>query len=242
MVQWFEFESSMNKDFVYSLGFSVHHSLLLRSIEEFVHQMLVSVDESLYTPQTVHEALHKYPDYCQALVEYFSCRFNPIHGGVSQKTQRNRDRLEAMITRMDSGIPYNDKRRKTILRLALAFIDSIEKTNYYVIRRSSLSFRVCPDILDKVEGLDRKAFYPEKPFAIFYVKGKNFIGFNIRFRDLARGGVRTLLPMDREKRDEQHKGVFRECYGLAYTQQFKNKDIPEGGSKSVIFVKLTFQF
>ena len=29
---------------------------------------------------------------------------------------------------------------------------------------------------------------------------------------------------------------FDECYGLAYAQQLKNKDIPEGGSKAVVLV------
>ncbi|CAN0149369.1 unnamed protein product, partial [Laminaria digitata] len=32
---------------------------------------------------------------------------------------------------------------------------------------------------------------------------------------------------------------FDECYGLAYAQQLKNKDIPEGGSKAVLLVDTT---
>jgi glutamate dehydrogenase len=92
-------------------------------------------------------------------------------------------------------------------------------------------------ILLKVPLLDRDHLYPEVPDAIFFIKGKNFIAFNIRFRELARGGVRTLMPMDADKRAHQHRDVFRECYLLAYTQQKKNKDIPEGGAKTVVFVK-----
>lgn len=45
------------------------------------------------------------------------------------------------------------------------------------------------------------------------------------------------MPMDADKRAHQHRDVFKECYQLAYTQQKKNKDIPEGGAKTVIFVK-----
>ena len=30
---------------------------------------------------------------------------------------------------------------------------------------------------------------------------------------------------------------YDECYGLAYAQQLKNKDIPEGGSKAVNLIK-----
>lgn len=32
---------------------------------------------------------------------------------------------------------------------------------------------------------------------------------------------------------------FDECYGLAFAQQLKNKDIPEGGSKAVLLVDTT---
>ena len=31
--------------------------------------------------------------------------------------------------------------------------------------------------------------------------------------------------------------VFTECYHLAWTQHKKNKDIPEGGAKGVIFLQ-----
>lgn len=32
---------------------------------------------------------------------------------------------------------------------------------------------------------------------------------------------------------------FDECYALAFAQQLKNKDIPEGGSKAVLLVNTT---
>ena len=35
----------------------------------------------------------------------------------------------------------------------------------------------------------------------------------------------------------ERNNVFSECYNLAYTQQKKNKDIPEGGSKGIIFLE-----
>jgi hypothetical protein len=34
---------------------------------------------------------------------------------------------------------------------------------------------------------------------------------------------------------------YEECYGLAFAQQLKNKDIPEGGSKAVNLVDGTFR-
>ncbi len=35
--------------------------------------------------------------------------------------------------------------------------------------------------------------------------------------------------------------MFEENYNLAFTQQRKNKDIPEGGSKGVILLNLAHQ-
>ncbi len=35
--------------------------------------------------------------------------------------------------------------------------------------------------------------------------------------------------------------MFEECYNLALTQQRKNKDIPEGGSKGVVLLNLAHQ-
>jgi len=35
----------------------------------------------------------------------------------------------------------------------------------------------------------------------------------------------------------ERNNVFSECYNLAYTQQKKNKDIPEGGSKAILFLE-----
>lgn len=235
VAQWHEFDNPLNQDFVEDLGFSLHHCLLLRSMEEFVHQMLVNVDEYLYSIDLVHEAFRKNPEISRGLVKCFSSRFNPVHRLSEPRYAKLEDALRSRIEELDSGIPGNDRRRRTILHLALDFVGHVQKSNYYVLRRSALSFRVDASIMSQVafpEGL-----FPEQPFAIYYIKGRNFMAFNIRFRELSRGGVRTLLPLDAEKRDRQHKEVFRECYHLAYTQQAKNKDIPEGGSKSVIFVK-----
>lgn len=65
----------------------------------------------------------------------------------------------------------------------------------------------------------------------------SFIGFHIRFVDLARGGLRTVIPQKHEQAIAERNNVFSECYNLSYTQHKKNKDIPEGGAKGIIFVE-----
>ena len=65
----------------------------------------------------------------------------------------------------------------------------------------------------------------------------HFFGFHIRFKDLSRGGVRTVYPEQTEAMVRERNTVFTECYSLALTQHKKNKDIPEGGAKGIIFLK-----
>ena len=60
------------------------------------------------------------------------------------------------------------------------------------------------------------------------VCGRDFMGFHTRFRDVARGGIRLVLSRDGAAYERNFATLFDECYNLAYTQQNKNKDIPEG--------------
>ena len=66
--------------------------------------------------------------------------------------------------------------------------------------------------------------------------GRHFNGYHIRFRDIARGGLRVVLPPSEEAHVTESRRHFMECFGLSWAQQLKNKDIPEGGSKAVCLV------
>lgn len=109
---------------------------------------------------------------------------------------------------------------------------AILRSNTLMEGSSSLihAFRFNGNLLD---GLD----FPRAPFAIFYIATTDFIGFHIRFEDVARGGLRTVIASLKKPVEEEAASSFFECYDLAWTQEFKNKDIPEGGSKGVIFIK-----
>lgn len=62
-----------------------------------------------------------------------------------------------------------------------------------------------------------------------------------RFRDIARGGIRIVKSRNREAYSINARSMFDENYNLANTQQRKNKDIPEGGSKGVILLDVHHQ-
>ena len=77
------------------------------------------------------------------------------------------------------------------------------------------------------------------PYGVFHVAGRHFKGYHVRFADIARGGLRVVLPPNDVAHVVESRSHFLECFGLAWAQQLKNKDIPEGGSKAVCLVTPT---
>ena len=59
----------------------------------------------------------------------------------------------------------------------------------------------------------------------------------VRFRDISRGGLRVVAPPSKEVWEKESERHYDEVYSLAFAQQLKNKDIPEGGSKAVLLMK-----
>jgi glutamate dehydrogenase len=74
-------------------------------------------------------------------------------------------------------------------------------------------------------------------YGIIYCFGRGSLSFHVRFRDIARGGMRIILPASMEQYTVACRGLLVECYSLANAQQLKNKDIPEGGAKAVLLVE-----
>lgn len=116
----------------------------------------------------------------------------------------------------------------------LTFNRHILKTNFYQAAKVALSFRLDPAFLPSTE-------YPQRPFGMFLVVGGEFRGFHVRFRDVARGGIRIIRSRNREAYSINLRTLFDENYALASTQQRKNKDIPEGGSKGTILLDASAQ-
>lgn len=207
----------------------------LRCSVDFIHQCLVHIDPHLYTVEHIEEDLCRHPELTAQICLAFELKFDPgqVH---SKKYEEIHQECSKDIENLDTGHPANDKRRQNILRQALNFIHYSLKTNYYRLNYTAISFRLDPRYLNEIP-FERKKKFPELPFGIFFIKGMHFFGFHIRFKDLSRGGVRTVYPSQPEHVASERNTVFSECYNLAYTQHFKNKDIPEGGAKAIIFLK-----
>ena len=157
---------------------------------------------------------------------HFELRFK---GGDPAKADEEEKRLRQLIER---EVPKSKDR--IILQFFLRFNDSVIRTNFFKIEKSCMAFRIDPAILDPVD-------FPERPFGLFFLAGRDFQGFHVRFRDIARGGMRIVRSRSVDAYAHNIDTIFTENYNLALTQQRKNKDIPEGGAKGTILLNLASQ-
>ena len=192
-------------------------------LEEIFKQ---AVSERL-TAEKIYETFTKHP-------ELTLIAFNDFEAIAKGKCAPFRNtELEAKI----DAIAENSLDRK-ILKSLLLFNENLLLTNFFKTESSpaAIAFRFKPDIIKNRP----KLIYPELPYGIFMVMGRGFYGFHVRFRDVARGGIRLIRSRDRVQYERNASTLFDECYNLAYTQQQKNKDIPEGGSKGTILLDTDF--
>jgi glutamate dehydrogenase len=235
LLKYFDIDDVFEKTFVLSHLVTGNGAHFLRSLVSLVHQALVYADPNLYSFDNIQEGFLRHPELTAQLFSAFEAKFHPERHSLDTYTNLQKEFLK-LIENLDTGHPTNDFRRKNILKTGLIFIDHMLKTNFYRKNKSAFSFRLDPKFLDALP-FDRKEKFPELPFGIFFIRGLHFLGFNIRFEDLARGGVRTVCPERGEQYLLERNSIFSEAYNLALTQHKKNKDIPEGGSKTAILLE-----
>ncbi|KIK69950.1 hypothetical protein GYMLUDRAFT_67202 [Collybiopsis luxurians FD-317 M1] len=190
--------------------------------------------EETFTRESIEQVIQAHPDLIRLLYVNFAMVHYPASDHASELMPTlSYQRLQTVQPLSDEEL--YDKMRRTVtnkhelqvLESFLIFNKHILKTNFYQPTKVALSFRLAPDFLPEVE-------YPRSPFGMFFVIGNEFRGFHIRFRDVARGGIRIVMSRNKEMYSINQRMLFDENYNLASTQSLKNKDIPEGGAKGTI--------
>lgn len=234
-VKYFASFDAFDKKFVTPGLIPGNMANFLRAWTDLIHQSLLHIDPNFYSLDQIEEGLCRHPDLTLLLVEAFQAKFHPLNADLLH-FQSLKDHFLGVVEKLDTGQEENDQKCRTILKLAMLMVEYTLKTNAFLPNFTALSFRLDPLYLEALP-FDRTKKFPELPYAIFFIKGMHHFGFHIRFKDLSRGGLRTILPKERETMIVERNRVFTECYQLALTQHRKNKDIPEGGAKGVIFLK-----
>mmetsp|Transcript_21979 Transcript_21979/g.55378 ORF Transcript_21979/g.55378 Transcript_21979/m.55378 type:complete len:1478 (+) Transcript_21979:477-4910(+) len=181
----------------------------------------------ILTPERIYACAVKHVQVLVALFEDFS---EIAHG-------RKRPFFNEKLFETHCGMLAEDER--LIMRTFCQFNEALRVTNFFKKTGipGAMSFRFDPEFL--VSG--REDMYPEIPFGVYLIVGRTFFGWHVRFREIARGGIRCVKSPNKEVYSRNAASLFDETYNLAYTQQRKNKDIPEGGSKGTILLDSTSQ-
>ncbi len=193
----------------------------LMALCDLSHQKLCRIDPHAYARDRIRRIAARHEEIMADLSSLFIARFAdqpPIDEYDFQEgLEQQGSRLEAL-----EEVEDVQKILTTLVEAAAAVL----RCNLAIKGRYGLGMRLDPAFfadLDKVS-----------PFGIFFVHGRGFNGFHVRFRDIARGGVRIVRTMHEEQHVLESERFYQEVYGLASAQQLKNKDIPEGGSKAVL--------
>ncbi|KAK8846866.1 hypothetical protein IAR55_005956 [Kwoniella newhampshirensis] len=201
---------------------------------EVLNKIKTRFREETFTRESIRDVLQSHPDLVRMLYINFAMIHYPAADEASQLTPTlSFQRLKTEQPLSDEDL-YNQIRKtatnrhaQQILEALLIFNKHVLKCNFYQPTKVALSFRLDPSFLPEVE-------YPKKPFGMFFVVGSEFRGFHVRFRDVARGGIRIIRSRGKENYNSNVRTLFDENYALAATQNLKNKDIPEGGAKGTI--------
>ncbi len=184
--------------------------------------MKMRLIKDTFSESRIAQAVKEHQDIVSLIYNHFESKLHP------KKAENNLENLEEnIITKIEADVP--SVKDRTILRYFITFNKMILKTNFFMRDKTCMAYRLDPAFLNKID-------FPEKPFGLFFFVGRVFIGFHIRFRDIARGGIRIVKSRNLTLYENNLDTIFLENYNLALTQQAKNKDIPEGGSKGTILL------
>lgn len=203
--------------------------MLLQAACGFAHVFLAKDNQWAFSTRNVVRIVLTRRAETAALVDWFEARFNPAPGEGEAAVRR----LETDAANAVNAVA--DERERAVLLMMQCFFRHVLRTNYFLDTIYGLSFRLDPEFLPPAYRQEGE----ELPFGIFFFLAPGGLGFHVRYRDMARGGVRVVPTRTQEQFELESNRLYDEVRRLAYAQQVKNKDIPEGGAKAVILLEPT---
>lgn len=196
---------------------------LLQAACKYASQILHQKFPDVHGSDRMARIVLQHTDVVELLMEYFRVRFQP---GIADRQRA----ITTSIQTLEEGLAcVAEGSDRSALEAIRDFFATILRTNYYKETPFGLSFRLDGAIMPEAAGA--------KPFGVYFFHGPAFQGFHVRYRDMARGGVRVVVTKTPEQYEIESKRLIHEVIGLASSQQRKNKDIPEGGAKAVLLLR-----
>ena len=192
-------------------GLRIGPGEIILGLSHLVHQVLNPKNRFEFTRERVVATAEANLELSQRIAELFRSRFNPTHPLPEEEFQKQTLELDADIERLASS-----ETATSVLKTMVEALRHTLRTNYYVPGRFGLCLRLDPSFLS---NKDR----PELPYGVFFVHGRDFNGFHVRFQDIARGGLRVVRPRSQSQMVRESERLYDEVYGLSFAQQLKNK-------------------
>jgi len=186
----------------------------------------LQMTKDTYSEERIAHAVLENHELVARIYGHFEARLHPSRRKSEQEVAVLEKELQYGI---DTLIPLEQDR--VIFRFFLLFNGAVIKTNFFMHDKRCIAYKLSPSFLPRAD-------YAELPFGLFFFVGREFMGFHIRFRDIARGGIRIVKSRHQSQYKQNLNTIFLENYNLAGTQQKKNKDIPEGGAKGTLLLHL----
>uniref|UniRef100_M4BDQ0 Glutamate/phenylalanine/leucine/valine/L-tryptophan dehydrogenase C-terminal domain-containing protein n=1 Tax=Hyaloperonospora arabidopsidis (strain Emoy2) TaxID=559515 RepID=M4BDQ0_HYAAE len=199
---------------------------LIYAYGNMLHGVLAKKDPFAYSLTRIMETLkhEQHLPFASRTVDFFLRKFDPQQKRLTDAEQ------DTFVDEIKADIRRNVEQEDAI-ELLNSMADAVRgtlRTNKFLRERYALSLRMDPEVMGY--GTVGK----DTPFGVFFICGRRFKGFHVRFRDIARGGLRMVYPSSTDAHALESARQYNEAYNLAFAQQLKNKDIPEGGSKAVV--------
>ena len=197
---------------------------VLVALTRLVHAVLARDNPFAFTRNRLFQFLERGAELGLAVADLFLRRFARDAGLSDDEAEPLYQAIEERIEQEIDG--ETDRRYWKTLMLALR---CVQRTNVDREDRYGLAMMLDATLFDHS---DRS----ERPHGVIFFHGDKVDAFHVRFEALARGGVRAVQPRGAEQYVLASERLYDEAYDLAFAQQLKNKDIPEGGSKAVVLV------
>lgn len=205
----------------------VERGEIITAFCSLMHPVMAKQNSFIFSKANIIDTVTKERNIVHAasIADLFLSRFNPSNPLSDHLFEKKAEEVAAFINGN-----VEDTHAAEMLHKMINIATNTLKTNIFLENRYALGLRLNPKVM-AIEGEER-----ELPYGVFFVHGRRFNGFHVRFRDIARGGMRLVTPPSTEQFALESTRHYEECYGLAFAQQMKNKDIPEGGAKAVNLV------
>ncbi len=226
--------SQAYRDYVVEGLMTGEDASLVNAFIAFCHTSLAHAQPDRFGLDDVQSAFYDHPEMAQLLIRLFRVRFDPEQPDRELHYGQVLAETSEAVERYNTGHRWLDDIRRSVYRCCLLFVSQTLKTNFFVVEKQALAFRLDPVYLRQL-GKEFISDLPEAlPFRITFFFSRFGAGYHIGFSDIARGGWRTVIARSADDYITSANTIFREVYVLANTQHLKNKDIYEGGSKMAL--------